>query len=139
MEVFQKVNRISMFVTFGVAWLLINLSMSWILCDNEVWSRLHFNSQEALEKYLSEQTSVCRFWQDVMDSRFDFFPLPFESAAIYSAIIIVLAACIEITWVYMGKQSFPVHDESNDWKTFVFVRGGLFVVFLFVSMAGTMH
>lgn len=129
-----------MFVTFGIAWLLVNLSMSWIVCDN-VENAIHLGekSQEAYDKYIWEMTPICNVWQDVVDSRFIYWPLPFQSALVYCAAIILLAAFLEIVWVWFEKEQFAIHDESNDWKTFLFVRGGWFFACVIISMTNTFH
>ena len=140
MGVFKKVNKVTMFVTFGVAWLLIRISMGSFVCNNvRPINHLSGKSQAAYDQYSSEMIPVCHFWQDVVDSSFIMYRLPFQSALIYCASVIFLAAFLELAWVYFKEKQFPIHEESNDWKTFLFVRGGWFFAYLVISMNNTFH
>jgi hypothetical protein len=140
MEIFQKVHTGTMFVSFGVAWLLVRLSMSFIVCDNvRSVTHLHGKSQEAYDQYFSEITPVCHFWQDVVDSSFTLYPLPFQSAVIYSALLVLLAVCIEVLWVYFQKEKYPINDKTNDWRVFLIIRSGWFFAYVFISMSNTFH
>ena len=140
MRVFKRADKVTMFGSFVIAWLFIRVSMGSIVCDN-VRPVIHLNgkSQGAYDQYFSAITPVCHLWQDVVDSSFIMYRLPFQSALIYCASVILLAAFIELAWVHFKGKQFHFHEEDNDWKTFLFVRGGWFFAYLIISMNNTFH
>lgn len=98
--ILQRTNHITMFIAFGVSWILVNTAVGSIVCDNtfsDIISKR--GGVNALEKYYENLSPTCRLWQSKMDSNFIWHEMSFGEAAIYAGSISVLGAIIELTYL----------------------------------------
>ena len=138
-EIFTKVNKLTMLVSFGISWLSLNIFVSFVFCNNEFSHVVHEKMGSNAYIYFEGLSPLCRLWQSNMDSRFIWHEMSLLEAASYSAMIVLFAAILELTFVNFQRDKLPVEDSTMNKLGYIWWRSLFFIAFTLYAMTTNHH